>query len=111
MANFRDYTRYTAGRIAENRSGEKFLALRKPLNLQEADDDVLVQITQDLVDRPDLVASKAYDNPDLWWVIYEFNGIQNPLEDLNIGDILRVPDISRVIDAIDKLEGETSGGL
>ncbi len=54
--------------------------------------------------RPDLIASQVYGEPDLWWVIYEFNGIRDPLFDLKAGHILRIPNLQRVIEAIESIE-------
>lgn len=103
MANFKNLSRYTNGQVTKNRALKDFLILRRPLNLAEDDGDVFVLVTQELEKRPDLVAAKAYDNPDLWWVIYEFNGIRDPLFDLKQGMLLRIPALDRVLEAIDAL--------
>lgn len=103
MANFKINSRYTNGIVVDNRSGKSFLSLRKPLVLAEDSGDIFVEITQDLVNRPDLVAFKSYGDADLWWVIYEFNGIRDPLFDLKMGQILRIPRLERVLAAIDAL--------
>lgn len=103
MANFKNQSRYTNGQVTKNRSLKDFLILRRPLNLAEDDGDVFVVVTQELEKRPDLVATKAYDNPDLWWVIYEFNGIRDPFFDLKSGMLLRIPALDRVLQAIEDL--------
>ena len=104
MANFKDLSRYTGGSVEKNRGGKDFLVLRKSLNLEEADGDSFVTVTKDLENRPDLVSSKAYGIPDLWWAIYEFNGIRDPFFDLKEGTTLRIPELERVIDAINALK-------
>lgn len=104
MANFRRLTRYTGGVLSTDRSGNDFLVLRRPLNLEPKEGDVFVQIDAELENRPDLVAQKAYGNPRLWWVIYEFNGIRDPLFELRRGTILRIPEQERVIAAVEALE-------
>jgi len=104
MANFKDLSRYTGGEVVKNRSGKDFLVLRKPLNLPQSDGDTFVTITKDLENRPDLVSSKAYGNPDLWWVIYEFNEIRDPFFELKEGTTLRIPELERVTDAINALK-------
>lgn len=103
MANFKPQSRYTNGLVTKNRSGKDFLILRRPLNLAEDDGDVFVMVTQELEKRPDLVAAKAWDNPELWWVIYEFNGIRDPFFDLKAGMLLRIPQLDRVLLAIESL--------
>lgn len=103
MANFKPNTRYTNGQVTKNRNGKDFLILRRPINLAEDDGDVFVTVTAELEKRPDLVAAKAYDNPALWWVIYEFNNIRDPFFDLRQGMILRIPALDRVLQAIEDL--------
>lgn len=105
MANFKSLSRYTTGTVAQNRSGQKFLMLRRTLSLTEDAGDVFVTITQDLANRPDLISNKAYGTPDLWWVIYEFNNIRDPLFEIQPGRILRIPELERVLLAIQELEG------
>lgn len=104
MARFKRLSRYTGGIVTKNRAEEDFLILRRPLNLSQDDGDIFIEVTQDLEKRPDLVSYKAYGIPDLWWVIYEFNGIRDPLFELTIGQVLRIPDIERVQAAIEELE-------
>lgn len=103
MANFKPQSRYTNGLVTKNRASKDFLILRRPLTLVEDEGDVFVMVTQELEKRPDLVAAKAYDNPDLWWVIYEFNGIRDPFHDLKAGMLLRIPALDRVLLAIEDL--------
>jgi len=104
VANFKELSRYTGGIVTKNRTLEDFLILRRPLNLQEDEGDIFITVDQELQKRPDLVSFKAYGIRDLWWVIYEFNGIRDPLFGLNIGQILRVPELDRILAAISELE-------
>lgn len=106
MARFKTNNRYTNGFIDINRTGTRFLVLRVPLKLEPAADDVFVTLTQDLIARPDLISYKAYGVSDLWWVIYEFNGIRDPLFGINLGQNLRIPAIDRVLTAIANLNIE-----
>lgn len=103
MANFKQNTRYTNGSITKNRSNEDFLILRRSLELEPGDSDQFVTVPQHLRGRPDLISNLAYGTPDLWWVIYEFNGIRDPLFELTTGTVLRIPAIDRVLDAIRSL--------
>ena len=106
MANFKRLSRYTGGVVAENRTRQQFLVLRRPLQLEPADGDVFVTVNQELIKRPDLIANNAYGNVNLWWVIYEFNNIRDPLNDLREGQILRIPELQRVLQAIEELEDQ-----
>lgn len=103
MANFKRYTRYTNGNIDKNRIGINFIILRKPLNLEEAENDTFISISQDLINRPDLISYKAYGTPDLWWAIYEYNGIRDPLFNMQPGQIIKIPQLQRLTDAIEAL--------
>lgn len=103
MANFKKFTRYTNGVIDVNREGVQFLVLRPALNLPPSSGDVFVQVTQDLLMRPDLVSFKAYGVPDFWWAIYELNGIRDPLFDLKLNQTLRIPSLTNLKAAIASL--------
>lgn len=104
MANFKQSSRYASGSATKNRAGKDFLILRRPLNLAADDGDTFITVEQQHLGRPDLISSLAYGDPDYWWVIFEFNGIRDPLFDLRIGQILNVPQIERVLSAITELE-------
>lgn len=104
MSNFKEFTRYTGGSVEKNRSLKDFLVLRKPLNIPQEEGDTFFLITQEFIDRPDLIAYNAYGVSDLWWVIYEYNEIRDPLHDLKLGQIIRIPELDRVINIIKALE-------
>ena len=103
MANFKANTRYTNGIIVKNRSNKQFLVLRKSLNLLEDSTDTVVLVTQEYEKRPDLLSNTAYGTPDLWWAIYEYNQIRDPFFDLKAGQILKIPELNRLLEAIDRL--------
>lgn len=104
MSNFKSLSRYKSGKVATNRTNKNFLALRRSLNLKFGDDDIIIEITQEYIRRPDLISSKVYGTPELWWVIYEMNNISDPLFDLRIGQLLRIPNLQRVLEAIQNVE-------
>ena len=103
MANFKRNTRYTNGLSSKNREGVDFLLLRKSLKLVPDSGDTFVSIKQEDILRPDLISQKAYGQPDLWWVIFEYNNIQDPLFELKESQILKIPGINRVLAAIKNL--------
>lgn len=104
MANFKRTSRYKRALVATNRSEQNFIVLRKPLVLEQNDGDTFFEVTQEVLKRPDLVAQTFYGNTEYWWVIYEFNGIKDPLFELRMGQILRIPALERVLVAIEQLE-------
>lgn len=106
MANFTPNTRYTNGIISKTREGATFILLRKSLNLPPSPGDTMVAIKQEDVLRPDLISQKAYSTPNLWWVIFDYNNIRDPIFDLKPGQILKIPQMERVLEAIRKLGKE-----
>lgn len=103
MATFKKNNRYTNGFSSKNRAGTDFLLLRTALNLTPDSGDVFVSVKQEDILRPDLISQKAYGQPDLWWVILEYNNIQDPLFELKESQILKIPAIERVLAAIANL--------
>jgi hypothetical protein len=104
MANFKTLSRYTGGQVATDREGVNFIVLRTALNLQPADDDIFITVPGQLANRPDLISFNVYSTVDLWWVIYEFNGIQDPLFGVPPNTVLRIPSLDRVLQAIAALQ-------
>ena len=41
--------------------------------------------------RPDMISYMSYGTPHLWWVIMLVNEIENPLVDLEVGQLLIIP--------------------
>lgn len=103
MANFKKNTRYTNGFTDVDSEGNTFLVLRKALKLEPNEGDTYITITQEYINRPDLISSKVYGIPNLWWVLYEFNNIQDPVFGVRIGQLFRIPSLDRVQAAITKL--------
>ena len=104
MANFKSTSRYGRGLVTTTRSNKNFLLLRKPLDLTPNQEDTFFEVTQEVLKRPDLIAQTFYGNTEYWWAIYEFNGIKDPLFELKLGQILRIPSLKRVLQAIAKSE-------
>jgi hypothetical protein len=104
MANFKKTSRYKRAVVTSNRSGQNFIILRNPISLEPDQGDTFFTVTQEVQKRPDLISQTFYGNPDYWWVIYEFNQIRDPLFELKIGQILRIPALERVLAAIEQLE-------
>lgn len=51
------------------------------------------RVSEEDVMRPDLISYKAYGTVQYWWVIMLVNGVQNPLVDLTVGMLLKVPSV------------------
>jgi hypothetical protein len=48
--------------------------------------------------RPDLISYQQYKTVDFWWIIMLINGIRNPLSDLKIGMLIKIPSILDIYD-------------
>lgn len=47
-------------------------------------------------DTLDSLALKYYNNPTLFWIIADFNKIQDPFATLTVGEKLKIPSISSI---------------
>lgn len=47
-------------------------------------------------DTWDSISLKYYNNPTLYWVICDFNDIQDPFTELEVGDNIKVPTLSNI---------------
>ena len=94
MANFKNTSRYNNAIVTSNRSNKNFIILRKSIKLEPSQGDTFFMVTQEVLKRPDLIAQTFYGNTEYWWCIYEFNNIRDPLFELKLGQILRIPALS-----------------
>lgn len=47
---------------------------------------------QDIL-RPDLISENNYNTKDYWWLILFYNGIVDPFTELEVGDLLFIPNL------------------
>jgi hypothetical protein len=66
-----------------------------------ADTDRYVEVDSQYLGRLDLMSYDQYDDVELWWVIALVNDI-NTIEDMFIGQKLRVPSIANVREYLKK---------
>lgn len=64
-------------------------------DVQQSEGDVYIEITSTL--RLDKLANDYYGDPKLWWTIAQINNIKNPLTDLQVGMLLRIPPLTSLI--------------
>jgi len=48
-------------------------------------------VSRSYIQRPDLLSLKLYGNTQYWWIVARFNQIDDFWNDLNVGDVIRVP--------------------
>ena len=46
--------------------------------------------------RADLIANTLYGSEDYWWLVFWFNGMVDPFQNLTVGTIILVADITSV---------------
>ncbi len=56
------------------------------------------RIRGDEVGQPDLISYRIYGTELYWWIICLVNQIENPLEDIEEGSIIQIPDIRDIYD-------------
>lgn len=106
MANFRSGSRYTNGTFTLDANKKPFLLLRKTLLVPESGRDIFLTIEGRFIKRPDLIASDMYGRSDLFWAVMDINNIRQPLLDLRVGQVLRIPPLALVLNAIERLNTE-----
>jgi hypothetical protein len=56
------------------------------------------RVMADDVLRPDLISYKAYNSVKFWWLVCFVNKIQDPLTDIVVGDLIKLPSILDIYD-------------
>lgn len=64
-------------------------------DIQKSTGDIYIEITNST--RLDTLSNDYYGDPKLWWVIAQVNTIKNPLTDLKIGMLIRIPPLTSLI--------------
>lgn len=94
--SYRDYhyiSRYTSFPYFYNETDNKYI-YGTTAQLREDNAYVLHTVTQG--DTFDSLALKYYNNPTLYWVICDFNKIQDPYRDLEVGQKIKIPALSSI---------------
>lgn len=60
--------------------------------------------------RPDLLGHVFYGDSSLWWIIAQFNGILDPMNELVEGKVLVIPELPRITKEL-KSQGLVVGGV
>ncbi len=53
-------------------------------------------VTDDDILRPDLISIKFYERISFWWIIAKVNDIEDFWNDIEVGDVLNIPDIEDI---------------
>ena len=95
------YSRYQEGEVLILHKGKKVNTTVG----SAAQSDRLVRMSNSLIPhqtvkvpvgyehRPDLISNVFYGTPLFWHLILEYNGITDPYNQLNVGDIIKIPNV------------------
>jgi len=64
--------------------------------------DDYYMVKQQFIGRIDLISYDVYGTVDLWWLILLRNNIIDPINDIEVGDVLKIPSISDYYDYFNK---------
>lgn len=56
------------------------------------------RVTDADVKRVDLISYQYYETVDYWWLLLRVNGIRDPYNGLEVGDVLRIPSLLDLYD-------------
>lgn len=89
-------SRFHATEAIREQDGSVSWSLWNP-SLRQVNNETLYVITTADLDRPDLIAARAYGNHNvsLWWAILYYNNIHDPFS-LQVGDRIVIPDITTI---------------
>lgn len=68
----------------------------EPNKLERDPSDILYVVEKKFEGRPEMLGFLFYGDPGLWWVIAQYNGLIDPLDELIEGKLIYVPMIERV---------------
>lgn len=66
------------------------------------------QVSDDDESRLDIISTRAYGKPDLWWIIGLFNGIVHPIVELTTGSYVKIPNLGQVEFILQNKANDTS---
>jgi len=96
----RDFSRFRAQTLYRNTDGRLYYGTFSAPDFPQGAKDVYHTVVEGQDQRLDLISYYYYHTAELWWVIALANNILSPFDDIHIGDLLRVPDFSTVIDVV-----------
>ena len=90
------YSRFGGQQTFQNVDGRMFFGTFNPPAFPVSPTDTFHTVRQGEPLRLDLLSYQFYRTPELWWVLALVNDILSPFDDIEIGDVLRVPSLSTV---------------
>ena len=94
-------SRYIDTTELTNSSGENYFALWERVDELRQCVDALDYFEHTIVQREvgciDIIAERYYNNERLWWFIAAFNGIIDPVKEMEVGKVLLIPNQHNVL--------------
>ena len=98
-------TKFDIGRFVEENDGERDVFTSRLLNrLYKLPSAGNRTVALDEGKRLDLISYRLYGTTSLWWILAEYNNITD-FRGVEAGDVMKIPDLSTVEDAITDLIG------
>lgn len=93
----RSLSRYKDLRRLVNENKQSYIESSNKFKIKESTEDIFYTVEPGYENRLDLISYEFYNTPFLWWAIAIMNGIENPIEDVKSGIVLRIPDRQNII--------------
>ena len=61
-------------------------------------------LRQEDIYRPDLLSFRLYSNPNLWWILFKYNNIDDVWNDLEVGQVIHVPSYADIEDFVSEAQ-------
>lgn len=68
-------------------------------------------VTRSYLARPDLLSMKLYSRMDYWWIIAKLNTVDDWWNDIEIEDVLQVPDLADIEEFYSKVRSAKRRGV
>lgn len=89
----RRQSRYVSGGTAE--VGQNTIEWWERTPLEAASDDLVYRVERKFEGRLDQIAALFLDDPRMWWVIAQYNGILDPFNEIVEGATIFIPSKER----------------
>jgi len=73
-----------------------------PLNYEFETVQSVFMIERKHVGRPDVISNEVYGDTAFDWVIMLANDIDDPFEDIKVGDTIVLPEVTEIFDFLDR---------
>lgn len=72
-------------------------------------EETYLTLSTEFIGRPDLISIAAYGSVKYWWIILRINNIDDIWNDMEVGDVLTIPNLTDVDDWLIKAKSVSKG--